>query len=910
MSNSNVEEQISGEISSPKSQYHPDDECIISIIMNQSCNSCGISIYNSRNSSMTIDSLRISVDSIIELLDSLKMKYEPNLFLIHPNIVSNTDLLTIILRSPFDNSPDYYRYRAPKSQSWQHNNAIELLCSRFFVKDLILVGTSTSTTNANANNTVNRFTKEESYHRIASVVDLQNIELCQAVGSLLTFMLSNQISVGNLGVNVDRLLTLDIQSNMIMDADTIKALSIFVQEVHPNVLRGQGRGKEGLSLFSLLDRTRSSVGKQRLKEWMHNPFNDIERIQARLDGVELITRTENVDWAASVSKILRKLHDIPKLLSVIKKAESNWKDWVRLLHSMDSSLALQNSVQLFISNNEDISHNDTANARDANFLRNQWENIDVSVLRTNLQTLSLMIDIGECQRQEDIVVMYGWDETLDRLRDIYQNLEGSLREVANEVLAAYPTLEKVGVEYVPQTGFLVSVEHDDVSAITEINNQYKIYYYQQQSQSQHQHQQLQHTEVELPFEKVYVTDTHCMYRNYIACTLDESIGDIRYRVQDRQNELLVVVEDVLLVCENQWRHIADCAANLDAIMSLGVISRERGFIRPNVVSESVIAIQEGRHPLQELTVDSFISNDTYLTSDKSVGIITGPVSSGKSVYLKQIGLIVYMTHIGCFVPCKRAVIGLCDKLLTRVNTVESSTTPQSAFTLDLCQMSRLLKAHTSKSLCLVDEFGKGTSPVDALSLLASTIEHFCQPNDNRNSSRCLFALHYTEVLSPGIIAETSLDKLLMYRMTTYSAKKVELDTQGDVTGIHTGFEAGKTGNVVAKNDIEEDEVPMFKLEVGISAGSLGISCAKRSGVAIDLVTRAYFIRDALENHSNIVPIYMPSHIPTAMKKSDNRHLLSMFLEVNDWSDMNAAPEETLHRLRNGLQNATKERSHT
>lgn len=145
-----------------------------------------------------------------------------------------------------------------------------------------------------------------------------------------------------------------------------------------------------------------------------------------------------------------------------------------------------------------------------------------------------------------------------------------------------------------------------------------------------------------------------------------------------------------------------------------------------------------RHPLQELTVPSYVANDTFLVGGEGAGdqagrnggagarttfsqvtssvthdqpsmlIMTGPNYSGKSVYLKQIALIVYMAHVGCFVPADAAVIGLTDKILTRIATKETMTRMQSAFMIDLQQVTKAITLATHRSLVIIDEFGKGT----------------------------------------------------------------------------------------------------------------------------------------------------------------------------------------------------------
>ena len=204
-----------------------------------------------------------------------------------------------------------------------------------------------------------------------------------------------------------------------------------------------------------------------------------------------------------------------------------------------------------------------------------------------------------------------------------------------------------------------------------------------------------------------------------------------------------------------------------------------------------------RHPLQELTVPSYIANDTFLVggasedhSDQpsqrshepprgisqvesvaedvdtpSMLIMTGPNYSGKSVYLKQIALIVYMAHIGCFVPAEKAIIGLTDKILTRIATRETVSKMQSAFMIDLQQVALAISLATSRSLVIIDEFGKGTESSgtssfdprkqiliveqDGAGLACGVFEHFLDLGDDR--PKVLGATHFHEIFENGFL---------------------------------------------------------------------------------------------------------------------------------------------------------------
>lgn len=272
---------------------------------------------------------------------------------------------------------------------------------------------------------------------------------------------------------------------------------------------------------------------------------------------------------------------------------------------------------------------------------------------------------------------------------------------------------------------------------------------------------------------------------------------------------------------------------IDAIISLGVIATEMDFVRPEIVDESVIIIKEGRHLLQELTVEgAFVPNDTFVNTNKNIALITGPNSSGKSVYLKQVGLLVYLAHIGSWLPCTNAVIGLTDRIMTRITSFESVAAAQSSFSLDLGQVAKMLKAHTTRTLCLIDEFGKGTTPVDGIALLASTVRHFAV-----SKAKVIFVLHFTEILHPAILGAAVMECVNTFSMETHKQTRQPvgegLSSDDDASDRDFGdnsdhHNSSKWSNRYSNND-EEEPMPLFRLKLGVAPSSDGIVCARNAG---------------------------------------------------------------------------------
>jgi len=195
--------------------------------------------------------------------------------------------------------------------------------------------------------------------------------------------------------------------------------------------------------------------------------------------------------------------------------------------------------------------------------------------------------------------------------------------------------------------------------------------------------------------------------------LDSDIGDLDSFIKDTENLIKSELEDDILDSEGELRSTFSALAELDCILSLTSCAADLNFTRPEIVqgNSPVIYIENGRHPLQELIIEgAFIKNDTMVDEENRVNIITGSNFSGKSCYTRQVGVLVYLAHIGSFLPCDRAKISITDQILARISSVETCAVPQSSFQLDLTQMAVILRQSTPKTLVLIDEFGKGTAP--------------------------------------------------------------------------------------------------------------------------------------------------------------------------------------------------------
>jgi DNA mismatch repair protein MSH5 len=356
-----------------------------------------------------------------------------------------------------------------------------------------------------------------------------------------------------------------------------------------------------------------------------------------------------------------------------------------------------------------------------------------------------VVDFPESQIQHRTVVRSGVDRELDQLRHDYDGLESMLSVVCREIAKRVPvTFQPVlNVIYFPQIGFLISVRREpgvEGVLLLDFNGE--------------------------QWERIFVTDQIEYYKNSEMREMDERFGDLWTSMCDMEIEIIHSLAQGILEHETLLTTVSDICGELDSLLALTQGARQYKLTRPRLTTDNIIQIKAGRHILQELTVPSYVANDTNIagSNDKvksedgiedveenlsnrphpmssyaskahdsspqfdasnapSLLILTGPNYSGKSVYLKQIALIVYMAHIGCFIPAEWANIGVTDKILTRVSTRESVSRIQSAFMIDLQQISLALSLCTRRSFLIVDEFGKGTEGDDGAGLMCGVLEY-------------------------------------------------------------------------------------------------------------------------------------------------------------------------------------------
>ena len=311
----------------------------------------------------------------------------------------------------------------------------------------------------------------------------------------------------------------------------------------------------------------------------------------------------------------------------------------------------------------------------------------------------------------------------------------------------------------------------------------------------------------------------------------------RYITQELKEyeEKILGAEEKILALETQIYNnlVADLAsyipaiqidathlARLDVLLSFANISRAYKYIRPVISEEDVLDIKQGRHPVIERQMaigEDYIPNDLYLDNDKQqIIIVTGPNMAGKSALLRQTALITLLAQIGCFVPAESAIIGLVDKIFTRVGASDNISAGESTFMVEMTEAANILNNLSGHSLVLFDELGRGTSTYDGMSIAWAIVEYIHEYAKGR--ARTLFATHYHELNE----MEKSFPRIKNFNVSVREIdgkvifmRKLMPGGSEHSFGIHVAQLAG-----MPKSIVKRSEQILKKLEAGNNRGEL------------------------------------------------------------------------------------------
>ncbi len=458
------------------------------------------------------------------------------------------------------------------------------------------------------------------------------------------------------------------------------------------------RNKERMySLLWLLDETKTAMGGRLLKSWIESPLLDIDKINHRYDTVA--TLLEEFILSEDLRKYLYDVYDLERLCGRISLGSANARDLIQLKESLkvlpeiNKILSLINYTTL-----PDIS--------------NLYNLLESSLYETPPQTL-----------KEGYLIKPGYNKELDELKD--------LRSGGKDFISNYEQEErertgiknlKVGFNKV--FGYYIEISKGNLPLVKE-----EYGYIRKQ------------------------TLTNCeRFINPILKEKEDLVLSAEEKIINLEYDLFINIRNTCNEYTHIIQEIAKTISEIDVLSSFALISEKYNYTRPTLTKEHNLEIIDGRHPVVEKVInENYIPNDIIMDPKTSILLITGPNMAGKSTYMRELGIITIMAQIGCYVPAKKAILPIFDKIFTRIGASDDLVSGESTFMVEMTEAANAIKNATPDSLILFDELGRGTATFDGMSLAQAILEYI----NNKIACKTLFSTHYHELTD----LENTLDKL-------------------------------------------------------------------------------------------------------------------------------------------------------
>ena len=642
-------------------------------------------------------------------------------------------------------------------------------------------------------------TDEERTVFFSSLLCQGNHNMVCAAGGLLKYL--DQVllqmdleDVGTAQIPILLLKIFTLDDLLFIDDNTRSSLQIFQRERHPSVYKSFGEGKEGLSLFGIMNHTKSAQGSALLKEWFMRPSMDMEMLQQRQAAVAFFVEPANIESVSALKDALRNTKNIMGIISKMKSAGVRLLDWDNLYKTLFNAICLGDICQRL--------------PRDIPIMQKVGRSFSKKILLHMANLIKQIINFDESAYANHFVVNAGVDNELDEMKRAFDGIPFLMTQVAQKELSRLNnTITKCSVTYLPQLGYLLNLPlTHDMKETHDYN-------------------------IDDSLEFKFIAEDLVYYKSAGTLELDDKLGDIHFDIRDREMAIMHRLQNVILEHADVVYKIVQLSAELDSLLALASAARELNFTRPLLrdKDDDVIKIIGGRHILQELCVDQFVANDSNIGGESGkVHILTAPNASGKSVYLKQIAMITYLAHIGSFVPAECAEISIRDGLFTRIHAKESVSIPLSTFMIDLNQIAFATSNTTKHSLVIIDEFGKGTASADGLALLCATLKYWINKGDL--CPTVILSTHFhamtTMVPKSSLVAHYTMDVMqtegelvFLYKLIQGSVEHSHAYLAAEAANIPAHIlqranqigEKVKRGEAISKCTSAEDEAELHRI---------------------------------------------------------------------------------------------------
>ncbi len=517
------------------------------------------------------------------------------------------------------------------------------------------------------------------------------------------------------------------------------------------LIKNNQDGTSTNSLVSVLDATVTAMGARMLKKWLVRPLVTRSPIEHRLETVSYLAQATR--YREHIQKILQSIGDIERVIGRIALGRARIDDYRHLSAALEvvPELRMQDAkvpslLQALL------------------YYSNDFGNLS-----------ELLCSALNTDESKEWIIKQGFDQHLDRIRGLITNSHEAISRLERQEQDA-TGIGSLKIRYTNVYGYYLEITNVHAAKVPD---RYK------------RQQTLVGKERYMCFE---------------LQELQQEIMTARNESEQLEKELFVKVQSQVRPYIGTLRKMAHALSQLDVLCSFAQIAYERGYNRPQFHEGRDILIKNGKHPVVALRVGSqFIANDTRLTDEESLWIITGPNMGGKSTYLRQTALQCIMAQCGSFVPAQEARLPLIDAIFTRIGASDNVAEGKSTFLVEMEETAHICRYATANSLVILDEVGRGTSTFDGVALAQAIIEHI-QMNVR---ARCLFATHYHEL--------------------TLLAEKMP-----GIVNYHAASKKTESGIVF-----------LHAMIPGCAQGSFGLSVARLADIPESIISRAHDIMKSL-----------------------------------------------------------------
>lgn len=569
-----------------------------------------------------------------------------------------------------------------------------------------------------------------------------------------------------------------------MDEATQKNLEI-VRNLHDNT--------ENFTLISILDKTKTTMGSRKLKNWLIRPLRNIRDIDIRHSAVDLLYHKQIL--LNAVRNQLKSVLDIERLSSKIAMDKANAKDLVALEKSLGSTLIILD----MLSELEKVSDKLNLNSN----IKNKMATVRKLIIDSICDEPSLLLTEGK-------MIKSAYNGELDMLKKMKDNSQQYLRDYLDSE-KKITGISNLKIKYNKIIGHFLEVTKSNINLVPE-------HFIRRQS---------------LVGNERYTT---------------EKLSELESDLNSAAEKIVVLEKDLFLKIRDEVKkeiilflNVASYISDIDCLQSFAQGATEYGYVKPDLDEKSVLNIDQGRHPVveQNLGPGDFIPNSILLDNrSKSFALITGPNMAGKSTYLRQVALVVLMAQAGSFVPAVSAKIGVTDRIFCRVGASDNLARGESTFLVEMNETAFILRNATKTSLVIMDEVGRGTSTDDGLSIAWAISEYLLNMN-----VKTLFATHYHELtnIEDKHLINLHLDVMEKEENIIFLKKVVEGAARNSY-GLHVAKLAGIPQSVILRASSILDGINTVK-----SSGVVEIGNIKTENVQPSLFSRKDIIESSIKS---------------------------------------------------------------